>query len=285
MSLILNDFFTGLNDFKELVPDVGASVSLLDMNGSAISAKKQITDIITIGVYDSIKAITSESSKKTALMMALANLTLAKQVPHDAIKLRKSGTDVFKHEQESARRTYLENYYNAMDSLLTLLEDDENWKNTDFYARREGLQIKSASEFDALISIDQSHFFFFRTMNIQQEIIDEELSSYFDQTSEKSIEQKRLKRALAMLVISAAMQRFDPMELPSIIRNLKEDSTASRNADSEDSRLSIVASNYFKKASDIISNVDMVLNTTDTQETVSSAIEVNDPGDKHFLLG
>lgn len=283
MSLILSDFFEGTGDFKEIVPSLGASVTLEELNGSAIAAKKQICNIITDGIYTTIKE-GEKADLKSSLSMALANLTMARQIPFDALKLRKSQVAFYKHEQEASRRMYTENYFNAMDSLMAGLENEEEWKATPFYLRRENLKIKSAVEMDALYPIDQSYFFFYRTMTLQEEIIDEELDGYFQKAVDKEKETKRLNRALAMMVVAAAILRFDPIELPASVRNLFDDSSMSRTGDLEQGRLKEVAASILKKAFDIVSNVDMLLNITETDESVSTSNDFAEPGDSFYMM-
>ena len=46
---------------------------------------------------------------------------------------RKDDVDIYKHEQESMRRSYIENYYNAMDTVIQLLDNSQtvpSWKET-----------------------------------------------------------------------------------------------------------------------------------------------------------
>ncbi|MDR3119655.1 MAG: hypothetical protein LBU44_09645 [Mediterranea sp.] len=58
----------------------------------------------------------------------MANLTLAKQLIFDVINRRKSDIDIYKYELEAMRRAYIENYFNAMDTLIQLLNasDEES---------------------------------------------------------------------------------------------------------------------------------------------------------------
>jgi hypothetical protein len=283
MSLILSDFFQGTADLKEVVPGIGASVSLDELNGSAITAKKQICDILPVAIYNAIKA-GDDAEKKQALSAALANLTMAKQIPFDAIKFRKSSVAFYKNEQEASRRMYMENYYNSMDTLLSLIQDTDEWKATAFYTRSQNLKIASMSEFDALYPIDQSFLFFFRTISIQEEIIDEDLSSYFEQAAEKETETKRLKRALAMMVVASAINRFDPIELPATIRSLFDDSSISRSGEGEQKYLLEVAEKVLKKARSIIESVDMILNIQELDTSVSTGNTSACRKDKFFFM-
>lgn len=286
MSLVLNDLFSDMSDFKEVVPSIGASVDLEKLNSSAMSARKQIQNIITKAIYDTIKADT-ESESILPLKQALANATMAKQVVFDAIEYRKSDTAVYKNELELMKRSYMDNYYNAMDTLLVLLKDDDVWKETAFCKKQDELKIKSAEDFNLLYPIDNSYLFYFRTIPIQAEIIDEDFCDLFEIAAEKEDTKSanRLMRSLALMVVATAIKRFDPLELPMTIRNLFEDTTASRSGDSEQSRLLNLAKDLQLIAMDTIKNVIDILTITDTTTSIDTESSFTLPEDQIILLG
>ena len=286
MSLVLNDLFTDMSDFKEVVPSIGASVDLEKLNSSAMSARKQIQNIITKAIYDTIKEDTDTESV-LALKQALANATMAKQVVFDAIEYRKSDTAVYKNELELMKRSYMDNYYNAMDTLLVLLKDDEVWKETAFCKKQDELKIKSAEDFNLLYPIDNSYLFYFRTIPIQAEIIDEDFCDLFEIAAEKQDTKStnRLMRSLALMVVATAIKRFDPLELPMTIRNLFEDTTASRSGDSEQSRLLNLAKDLQLIAMDTIKNVIDILTITNTTTSIDTESSFTLPEDQIILLG
>lgn len=279
----INELFATVADFQEVVPGMGASVSFDKLHSSAFSAKKQIEDIITSDVYSSI-VLSDNADLKTALKTALANSIMAKQAVFDSIEYRKSDIAVYKNELELMKRGFMENYYNALDSLLRLLKDDATWKATQFALRQNDLKIKSADEFTLLYPIDSSYLFYFRTMPIQEEVLDEVFDDkFFDESLDKKVLRKIL-RALAMLVVSVAIKRFDPLELPATIRNLIEDTTASRNADSEQSRLLNLSSELAKKALDIVSSVESIL-TVDDATSIDTETSFAEETDKFYFMG
>lgn len=285
-SLILNDFFPDLADLRLVLPTLGSSVDMDKLNSSAATAKKQICNIITTGIYDTIKGADGDAEMKAALGQALAHATMAKQVTFDVIEYRKNNVAVYKNEQENMRRSFIEGYYNAMDTLLFLLRDDTAWKSTPFYSQQKALKIATAEDFNALYPIDSSYLFFFRTMSIQAEIIDEQLADYFQKATEKEDAKStsRLLRALAHLTVSVALQRFDPLELPASIRNLFDDSTATRYGEAEQARLLDLSKQLFAKAIETVKSVDMVLSTTDTTTSVDVQTSFNEPEDGIYLL-
>lgn len=61
------------------------------------------------------------------------------------------------------RRSYIENYYNAMDTVIQLLDNSQtvpSWKETRYKKMLDVLKIKSTEEFDMLYTIDMSYLFF-----------------------------------------------------------------------------------------------------------------------------
>jgi len=288
MSLILNDLFDSLRDFQDMVPAVESSTTFAELNSSAASAKKQISNIITAAIYKSTSEITDNTAElKAALQSAMANATMARQLVFDVMKLRKAGNDIFKNEREAMSRSYTENYYNSMDTLLTLLDSVDAWKETDYYKKKESLKIQSAEEFNAFYPIDGSYLFFFRCISIQEEILDDILTNYFEKVTEdvdnKDLITKRLMRALAQLTVASAIRRFDPQELPSTIRNLHEDSTASRSAETEQSKLLDLSTQLAKSAMEILTNVDNILISSTDATDIETETSFNEITDKLYL--
>ena len=142
--------------------------------------------ILTKDVYTDLTA--DEGELKEALRLAMANLTMAKQLIFDVVSKRKDDVDIYKHEQESMRRSYIENYYNAMDTVIQLLDNSQtvpSWKETRYKKMLDVLKIKSTEEFDMLYTIDMSYLFFFRTIPIQSEALDDGISAYFERAEKK----------------------------------------------------------------------------------------------------
>lgn len=116
---VLEELFPTVDRFRKYAPYVESNVELKDLNSSAMSARKQIIILLSKQVYNEIKA--GEGEPHEALCSAMANLTLAKQLIFDVISRRKSDIDIYKYELEAMRRAYIDNYFNAMDTLIQLL--------------------------------------------------------------------------------------------------------------------------------------------------------------------
>lgn len=286
--MILEELFTDVATLREYVPFMDSNISFSELGSSAKSAKKQVCVIITPEVYaEIVKTAGGETYEE--LRTAVANLTLAKQVVFDAINRRKQEIDIYKHEQESMRRAYVENYYNAMDSLVQVLEksDISSWNETRYKKILSALRIKTAPEFDELYPIDGSYLFFFRIIPFQREALEDYMNGYYsrvqeDNDSKESIYRK-LDRCLAMYTVAKSLRQFDIIEFPSTIRNLFEDSKAMRYGTQEQERILSLYEQLKNEADQLLRDIDIILSNTEggnigTEESYLL------PSDKFYLM-
>ena len=270
----LTELFDNLATFMEYAPGVEASNSLDDLQASGRTARKRVESVISAPVYTAIIS-RGESPLLDALRSAVANMTLSVQLVFDTINRRKAEVDVYKYEVEGMRRSYTENYFNAMDTLISTLmegeptDDDADspesmWRKARYFRLLDTCKIKSADEFDTIYPTDLSFLFFFRTVPLQKETLDERLGSYYDKTSDGRI-LAMLNLALAKKTIAKALRRFDILEFPPTIRNLFDDNTASRSGKDEHDGAIQLADRLDAEADALIENVDMLLDggTTD----------------------
>ncbi len=65
------------------------------------------------------------------------------------MRIASDSVDVYKNEYESMQRQYIDNYYNAMDSLIEELSENDNysalWKETPEYKLLDTLEIKNTN--------------------------------------------------------------------------------------------------------------------------------------------
>lgn len=282
--MILEELFPNVAEFRKYAPYVESNVAFQNFNSSALSAKKQICIILSKAVYDEIAD--GQGEEKEALCSAMANLTLAKQMIFDVISQRKSSIDIYKHEQEAMRRAYTDNYFNAMDTLILLLskkDASETWKDSRYYKMLSSLQIKTADEFDALYPIDLSYLFFFRTIPLQKEALDDGLASHFSRAIEKEEVLSLLQRCLAKQTVAIALRRFDILEFPPTIRSLFEDSKASRSGKDEQGRMLDLANSLLNEVKSSLTDIDLVL-TSGYGGSVETETSFNRPDDKIYLM-
>lgn len=282
---VLEALFKTIDEFRKYVPSVESNVTFSELNSSATSARKQIIVVLSSDVYDHVLQDTGE--KHAALLSAMGNLTLAKQLIFDVINRRKSQIEVYKYELEAMRRSYVENYYNGMDTLIQLLDSDtskENkWKESRYYKLLDTLKIKDTESFDFLYPIDLSYLFFFRIIPLQKEALDEGMKGYFDRASTNEDAINMLLRALSKMTVGIALRRFDILEFPSTIRNLFEDSKASRSGRDEQNRMLFLSEQLSNEVQLLLRDVDLMLSNSDS-ETIDTESSSNNPDDKIILM-
>ena len=276
--------FPTIADLMQYAPGVETSNSVDDYAPSGAIAIKKITSIIPATILDKIATVPDSSadgqtspSLLAALKQAVANATLAQHLVFDSVNRRKSGTDVYKYEIEAMRRSYTESYLAAMDTLLSLLADDEDFLSSRFGQLLSSCKIKTCEQMDTIYPIDLSYLFFYRSLPLQRESLSERLAPYYEKLS-SSAHLATLDLALAKSTIAKALRRFDIMELPSTMRNLLDDSTASRSGKDERTAALDLALQLEADVNTLLDSLDVVLADTPTNDYVSPSA-YNDPSD------
>ena len=282
--IILEELFKNLTEFRHYAPYSETNIEFKDLNSSASSARKQICIILSKEVYDIV--LKRDGEIHDALLTAMANLTLAKQLVFDVVKQRKSDVDIYKYEMEAMRRSYIENYFSGMDTLIQLLNKEdslEEWKNSRYCKLLSSLRIQTAEDFDFLYSIDLSYLFFFRIIPLQKEVLDEGMTSYFERVVDNQEMKDLLLHALAKSTIALALRRLDILEFPSTIRNLFDDSKTTRSGKDEQERMLALAEQLTGEAQSLLKNIDLMLSNNDSG-IVDTETSFNTPGDKIVVM-
>lgn len=303
----LNQLFNSYAQFCNCAPGADTSSDFDSLQGSAVVASKRVVAIIGGSTFSDIVAIQEEDSCiKDFLRTAMANLTLATQIVFDAVNRRKNDINLYKYELEGMKRSYMENYFNAMDSLISELTEEispdetedirlvmEDWRKTNYYKMLSKLKVDTADEFDEIYPIDLSFLFFFRCVPLQKEVLDESIGAYFDRLEKGGEDQTfaefaqkalpMLKRALVKKTVAKALRRFDILEFPATIRNLFDDNTASRSGSDEASRALQLATQLDGEVEDLLHNVDMLLDAQEGSDFLSFSAE-NRPDDNMYLM-
>lgn len=282
---VLEELFKTVDELRKYVPSVESNVTFAELNSSATSARKQISVVLSSQVYTELLQDTGD--KHDALLSAMGNLTLAKQLIFDVINRRKSQIEVYKYELEAMRRSYIENYYNGMDTLIQLLDSDSSkenkWKESRYYKLLDSLEIKDTEDFDFLYPIDLSYLFFFRTISLQKEVLDEGMKGYFNRAFENEDAINMLLRALAKMTIAIALRRFDILEFPSTIRNLFEDSKTNRSGKDEQNRMLSLSEQLSAEVQSLLKDVDLMLSNNESG-AIDTESSFNTPEDKIILM-
>ena len=282
--IILEELFKNLTEFRHYAPYSETNIEFKDLNSSASSARKQICIILSKEVYDIV--LKRDGEIHDALLPAMANLTLAKQLVFDVVKQRKSDVDIYKDEMEAMRRSYIENYFSGMDTLIQLLNKEdslEEWKNSRYCKLLSSLRIQTAEDFDFLYSIDLSYLFFFRIIPLQKEVLDEGMTSYFERVVDNQEMKDLLLHALAKSTIALALRRLDILEFPSTIRNLFDDSKTTRSGKDEQERMLALAEQLTGEAQSLLKNIDLMLSNNDSG-IVDTETSFNTPDDKIIMM-
>ncbi len=283
--------FNNLNEMTKYAPSVDSVNSLSDMEASSRSAHKRVTAIITSSVYDAIVS-SGDESMLDALRMAMANMTLQVQLTFDSINRRKNGMDVYKYELDGMRRSYMENYYNAMDTLISAVLDSDAgavksaWNGSRYATLIGGCPIKNADEFDSVYNIDNSYLFFFRTLPLQKEVMDSRLGVYFSKVADLDGRERlesMLRLALAKKVVAIALRRFDILECPATIRNLFDESKASGQRKDEREGAVSLANLLDGEVESLISDIDVLI-SADSNIDISSMSAYNRPEDNIVMM-
>lgn len=288
----LNEFFSKISEFRKFVPGISANLEFDELSSSGIAARKQIQNIIGAEIWlqirDSGQVEFEDIPAKTYLKSAFGNLSMHKAVIFDVLSKRMAGSgEVYKHELETMRRQYIDNYYNAMDSLISELSENETfqavWAETPDAKLLGELQVKTTHEFNSYYGIDMSYLFFWRTISIQNEILLEGIDELFEKVQENEQHTRKLKLALVKWIVAVALQRFDIVELPPTIRNLFDEQKSSRSGNDEQNRILKLSGDLLTDAKSIIQSVEIALSEPDTSDIVSETA-LNKESDKFYFI-
>lgn len=286
------EVFNNIGEFRKFVPGISANLEFDELSASGIAARKQIQNIISSEIWLLIKNAEQVDNEdipaKIYLKSAFGNLTMHKAVIFDVLSKRISGSgEIYKHELETMRRQYIDNYYNAMDSLISELSENEifksTWLETPDAKLLGDLQVKTTHEFNSYYGIDMSYLFFWRTISVQNEILLEGIDELFENVQDNDQHTRKLKLALVKWIVAIALQRFDIVELPPTIRNLFDEQKSSRSGNDEQNRILKLAGDLLTDAKSIIQSVEIALTEPDTSDIVSETA-LNKESDKFYFI-
>ena len=291
MKNVLVDIFKNFSTFSLYAPGVETNMDLNDLRSSGLTARKRIETVISRAVFDELLKEKEDSPLMEALRAAMANMTMANQIIFDSVNRRKSEVNVYKYELEAMKRSYMENYCNAIDTLVQLLSEPtegeiaELWRKTPYYPILERCEIKTMDQMDSIYPIDASYLYFFRTIPLQKETLDEVMSIYFEKLTDDNRERIRpiLLLALVKKTIAKSLRRFDILEFPSTIRNLFDDSHAARSGKDESSAIFALADRLDREAEELLSNADTLLSSESVSDFCSNSA-YNHPDDNIIML-
>lgn len=281
---ILTELFNDFSTFSRYAPGVETNMDLNDLHSSGLSARKRIETSISATVFRAIIKEPEGSPLVEGLRSAMANITMATQLIFDSINRRKNDVNLYKYEIEAMKRAYMENYCNALDTIVQSLMDAEIkkgdtsspaalWRKTRYFSILSDCEIKSMPDFDMIYPIDASYLFFFRTVALQKETLDEVMSAYFVKLTDDNSPRVRpmLLLALVKKIVAKALRRFDILEFPATIRNLFDDNKAFRHGSAEAGDCLKLADRLDREAEELIANADTLLSTDSVADFYSNS--------------
>lgn len=289
---ILKEIFGDFSTFIRYAPGVETNMNLDDLQSSGLTARKRVEAAISPAVLQAIMNESEGSALMEALRFAVANMTMATQLIFDSINRRKNDVNIYKYELEAMRRSYTENFCNALDTILQLLmqTSPENtastlWRESRYFSILADCEIRTMADFDMVYPIDGSYLFFFRTVPLQRETLDEMLSAYFSKLTDDNRRRIRplLLLALVKKTLAKALRRFDILEFPPTIRNLFDDSHASRSGNDEHDAALSLADRLDREAGELLTSADTLLDTSPSADFCSPSA-YNSPDDKIIFL-
>ena len=316
------DIFQNMSALAQYAPVTETNMAVGDLKAAFANSWKQLTALIPDAVLAAI-ADGSDEAMKSALCMALANRVMANNAIFSAYTNRKAGTDVYKYEVEGMKRSWMENYYSAMDTLLseltrladnvtdaesgteevtdaesgTEVEPAESgtapdvgrlFRESRYYRMASNCHIRTAEQFDTIYPIDLSYLFFFRTLPLQKEVASGRIGSYYGriealERDDKDAILSMADMALVKKTVAKALRCFDILEFPPTIRNLFDESHANRNGKDESERAISLADMLDGEADALISDLDTLLESENGLD-VSSTSAYNLPDDKIIMM-
>lgn len=277
---VLSFLFPTTADFAKYVPGISPETSLDEYNASAVAARKQIVNIVTDKIFQLLLK-SDDAESKDALAMAWANCTMYRQLIFDIVRHRQSDTDIYKYEMENMQRMYQDNYYNAMDTLISLCSQKDEWSQTPMSKQLSQLPIASCEEFNMLYPIDNSYLFFFRVIPYQAEIF-EMYSRYLTDFADE-LNLIKYKRAIAKMTVSLALRMFDLTEFPATIRNVFSDNKIMRTGINEHSQVEAQADLLMAAGQEVMKQLDQLIQS-EGKTNVDTSTSYNKPDDKIFFL-
>lgn len=297
------DFFSNIDDFKDVVSGVDSSTMLSEMQGSYERAKQTIVSVIGQALWDVLKtqfASQDADEKKDKavayLQGALGNRTYYHHLIFKVVGKKKEQVSFYKYEIQAMQENYLDAYWSYMDQLLTLFTSDtqtfQGWTETKMYKTLNELLIKTAADFSEYCGLDGSDYFFNRTIHLQLQVSDTDLASRQITAAtyaEKPKLERNIKRAIAYRTTARAIFQFDYPDLP---RSLRNDifNEFSKNKGAQETHVKEAISQLFHRQADEYWNlIDQELNQPVDEDGDSLDIDfpgddINDIDNSHYLM-
>lgn len=279
----MDNLLITISEYMKYAPGVDASLTIDNLRPSNFNARKTIRSVISVDVFDEVAKLEATDEKRQALCGSLANLTMYGYKVFEAVNKRiNQDKEVYRYELDAMRREYINNHFTYIDTLIGLLETDEKFKQSPLYLLKEKLLIKTLEQFESYYPVDGSYFFFYRTLQLQRDVIENQIGNKVDiaEALKKDKHKKKLEKAAVLLTISKALEMFDVYELPANIKNTGSANRISTDKLYDDKWKSERVLSLEKEAHMLISSVERVQSAVNNTDSAT----VNNESDKSFVL-
>lgn len=229
------DLFTDLSDFQAYTDGLVADTTYEQLAPSIRTVVLSVMPLITANVYVALAGATATKPAqeeetavsneillegKELLKTAVAAGAMLKYQIFSSVKKNGSDASLYKYQHEEIKDSYAEAYWLAMDRLLDFLDENPaiaDYQETDEYAERQKLPVKTGREFDHYYGIGGSSFFFHKVLFLVRQTWRSDVKPTLPENpSEEMME--LAKEALCYKVIAQSVMQFDVTELPRAIR-------------------------------------------------------------------
>lgn len=277
-----------LDELQNYAPGVESTLEAKTIFPSIHTAEKTLASTIGDAVYKRILELDEDDEVKVEFKAALCNLVMYRYKIWEIVYKRQyQKQDTYKYELQMMQKSYIDNYYAHVDDLVKLLDgrqtDIPEWADSSAKKQVDGLLLKDAADFNSAYNIDNSYYFFFISIFIQQKVLDRYISPAIDTSGLDDRRLRRVKAVTAQLTVAYALRQFDFTFLPKSIRDSLADG-AGRSGKEEDSAAAALAEILFKEATIELNALILDINKSEEGHDIESPSIINRECDKNYFM-
>ena len=269
--------FSTTADMRQYTSGLDASTPFVNILPSVKSAQRHISNLLTSKIFSLL-------TDNSLLKEAIANMAMYNYISFDVIEKRTQQKDIYKHELENMKLSYLNYSQGALAELFVDLETIDEWKDSTLYKLRESLLVRDVEEFNNFYPIDNNNYFFTLMSPLQSEVIDTYIRG-LDISEHR--DNKLLKRSCVLLTLSMALERFDFSVLPHTLRNSGSDGPQRTAFSSEDPSVRRLSKKLFEQGlimlREVLQDIDDAKKPPASSH-VSEASDLNSSSQKFFSV-
>jgi hypothetical protein len=311
--MTITDFFANTAAIKVFIRGIDINTGIDSFAPMYRHAAKKFVKLVGSDTYDMLAAHIKTPPDPAVPILGqaveytrgtLANMLALPWFAFDAASRNKDG-NVYRYQENDIKEAYLENAWAEFDELINLMEADiakaaadesqtpyvtpfADFADMELFKEREKLYITSAGEFDKYYGINNSSYFYFSAIFIQQEV---ERETIYTRVKTRPVDNTDnadllylIRKAIAFETVARACQRFDYTELPLNLRNDSgKEIGASVNRNEMGSIKDTLYSRLHAKALEYYGSIDLKMKIASSTTTPELPTEVNDETKKFYL--